>query len=100
MPGRGRPRPGQTALWDLCDDLKVAELSPGKSSPWSEVMNPIGIEYDFSATPSTGDVSRKVKPSTAAKLATFVSAKMAVGTLTADDALSAAGKFRWVEKKQ
>ena len=96
LPGRERPRSGQAALWDLCDDLEIAELSPGKVSAWSEIMDPIGIEYDFSAASLTGDVMARVKPSTAATLAEFISGKTAVGNLTAADDISIAGKFRWV----
>ena len=95
-PGRSRPRSGQAILWDICELLHIAELAPDKSSPWSQVSDPIGIQYNFTDTASTGDIFARIKPSTAARVASKAGAILSAGQLSAESASSFIGKFRWV----
>ena len=96
LPGREFPTSSQAMLWELVALTGAATLAPAKSASWSSLLTCTGITFDFRRAHLSGEVSLRVKDFTRVKLLNLVDNCIASGCVTANEACSLVGKFRWV----
>jgi len=96
LPGREFPTSSQAMLWELVALTGAATLAPAKSASWSSLLTCTGITFDFKRAHLSGEVSLRVKDSTRVKLLNLVDNCIVSGCVTANEAGSLVGKFRWV----
>ena len=96
LPGREFPSSSQAMLWAVVGLTGAATLAPLKSAPWSTILTCTGITFDFRNAHRNGEVSLRVKDTTRLKLLSMIDTCVGSGCVTAKEASSLVGKFRWV----